>query len=65
MDALRAIRQVWPVLPAVIITGAVDGDLQSSEDGRTRLLEKPFRLDDLLGVVTELLEQPTDAEVVS
>ncbi len=65
VDALRAIRQVWPVLPAVIITGAVDGDLQSSEDGRTRLLEKPFRLDDLLGVVTELLEQPTDAEVVS
>ena len=49
----------------MIITGDVDGDLQSSEDGRTRLLEKPFRLNDLLGVVTELLEQSTDAEVVS
>jgi PAS domain S-box-containing protein len=64
VDALRAIRQVWPALPAAIITGDMDSDLQSSEDGRTCLLEKPFLLDDLLGVVAELLEQQTGAEVV-
>ena len=64
VDALRAIRQVWPALPAAIITGDMDSDLQSSEDGRTCLLEKPFLLDDLLAVVAELLERQTGAEVV-
>jgi PAS domain S-box-containing protein len=65
LQVLRALRSSMPALPAVIITGNVDRDLQSEEDERTRVFQKPFRLTDLLGAVTELLAQPSALEAVS
>ncbi len=53
---LRELRHALPVLPAVIITGNVDYDLRSEENGRTRLFQKPFGLGELLEAVGELLE---------
>ena len=58
LDALQSIRRQAPTLPAIVITGKVDVDLEALADERTRTLRKPFRLADFLRAVLKLLATP-------
>jgi CheY-like chemotaxis protein len=59
-DTIREIRKLHPVLPIIAMSGWVSRDFAPLEDavalGANRVLEKPFRPDELMAIVRELIE---------
>ena len=60
LDVARAATRIRPSLPVVLVSGDLSPDLlrEAERAGVTRVLQKPFRLGDLLG-----LASPGPAEV--
>jgi CheY-like chemotaxis protein len=61
LETVRAVRQVRPVLPILAISGGRRGDPDdylgiARVFGATETLPKPFRPDDLLALVKQLLD---------
>lgn len=54
LDALQAMRQIVPGLPAIVITGYRDA-LDQYDEADT-ILQKPFSLKDLVSAVRKLVE---------
>lgn len=61
-DVVRALRQIIPGLPSVVMTGYSSTDVmhQLREVEVDALMEKPFRPDDLIRIVSELLGRVSD-----
>jgi PAS domain S-box-containing protein len=59
-DVIRHLRQTYPGLPAVLVTGFADRELPADvrTTGPTALLPKPFRLEQLTAMVSDLAAQP-------
>lgn len=57
LDVARAVRAIWPEVKVVLCTGwnVTVGEADRERCGVDRFLEKPFRLDQLLRVVYDLL----------
>ncbi|MDF1504003.1 PAS domain S-box protein [Roseisolibacter sp. H3M3-2] len=56
---VQRVREERPDVPVLFVSGYVEGGLAASDmGGRTAFLEKPFRQDDLLARVRELLRRP-------
>lgn len=56
-DVAGAIRAHAPELPIVFITGYADTDaIDRSAGPKTNILRKPFRVDELQGVIAEALK---------
>ncbi len=61
LETVRMLRQDYPRLPVVAMSGAFDGDFLKAAGtfGANSLLRKPVLKDDLLAVVRELAGQPS------
>jgi CheY-like chemotaxis protein len=62
-ETIRQIRQSYPLLPIIAMSGWSSKDFAPLEDavalGANRVLEKPFRPDELIAKIRELLgDQP-------
>jgi CheY-like chemotaxis protein len=55
VEVLRKIRRMAPAIPAIIVTGHVNHDLDSVIDDRTRVLRKPYRLLECMGLAAEFI----------
>ena len=55
LELLHELRRAGSEVPAVVMTGVVDRDIERELDGRARLLRKPMRMAELLSVAGELL----------
>jgi PAS domain S-box-containing protein len=61
LESLQKIRSIAPTVPAIIITGRIDRDIESELDEHSRLLRKPLRPAALVALVIELSKSPTGA----
>jgi DNA-binding NtrC family response regulator len=65
-EAIPQIRQAYPRMPIIAMSGWVSRDFAPLEDairlGANRVLEKPFRPDELMTLVRELLEESPAAD---
>jgi CheY-like chemotaxis protein len=61
-EMIRQVRLLYPRLPIIAMSGWVSRDFAPLEDaialGADRVLEKPFRPDELMAMVRELIEGP-------
>lgn len=56
-EVAKAARERWPDLPVVLTSGYADSDAINRAVGNgARILRKPFRIDELLGAVAEVLK---------
>ena len=65
LDVLRKVRRAKAALPAILISGELGRDLDDARDEHTRVIRKPFRLEDLTELVTELLTQSEKTEATA
>ncbi len=62
LAALELLRQHWPVLPALVVTGNTSAaDLALLADSGVPVLHKPFRAGALLDAIDAALNPPADA----
>ena len=64
-ETIRQIRQLYPGLPVIAMSGWFGADFPHLKDaialGANRVLEKPFRPDDLMRLLRELTEKDPTA----
>ena len=65
LDVLRKVRRAKAALPAILISGELGRDLDDARDEHTRVIRKPFRLEDLTELMTELLTQSEKTEATA
>ncbi len=60
LEVVRTLRRLGTAIPIIAMSGGGDRDLdfliEATEFGATRTLSKPFRLEDLVGMVHDLLD---------
>ena len=60
LEVVRTLRRLGTVIPIIAMSGGGDRDLdfliEATEFGATRTLSKPFRLEDLVAMVHDLLD---------
>ena len=60
LEVVRTLRRLDTAIPIIAMSGGGDRDLdfliEATEFGATRTLSKPFRLEDLVGMVHDLLD---------
>jgi PAS domain S-box-containing protein len=59
-DVARALRERWPNVPVLYMTGYSEDVLTSEDEGEPRLLTKPFHPDTLKALVRKALDQRGD-----
>ncbi len=60
LEVVRTLRRLGTAIPIIAMSGGGDRDLdfliEATEFGATRTLAKPFRLEELVGMVHDLLD---------
>ncbi|MFQ5882335.1 MAG: ATP-binding protein [Candidatus Methylomirabilales bacterium] len=65
LEVARKVRQLWPEVKVILCTGwnVTVGGAEQEEWGVDRLIEKPFRLDKILRLVHDLLQEVSQPEL--
>ena len=57
VDVIKAVQKIKPALPTILATGYAETDSIDQVAGPIRVLRKPFQIDQLAGVIQDLLEK--------
>ncbi|MCP4594576.1 MAG: response regulator, partial [bacterium] len=55
-ECLARIRKMGSSVPAILVTGDIDPDIEAQLDANTRLLRKPFRVAELERMVSVMID---------